>query len=139
MDTVRDTNTRHETPAGGEGLLFCAVCRVSVPRDEIERRDARRTRRGGVYCAACAVATPEERLRRREQIEAEFADDAPVLVPFKRADDETASAVAPRARTIEDEILERRVGELERSVFRLSARIAALESRLEESLRRSAQ
>lgn len=103
---------------------FCAVCQVSVPRAEIERGEARWSPRGRLFCGVCVRATPEQRLRRREALEAEFADDAPLApVPVPSA--------APERMT-DFQVLELRVGELERSAFKLRERVRVLEERLGE-------
>jgi hypothetical protein len=126
--------------APGHGLRFCAVCQVSISSAEIESGAALRTPRGRTFCAVCAKATPDERARRREALEAEFADDAPVMVPFRRADDapppaEPAPTPAP-ARSVEMEVLDRRVGELERSAFRMQSRLTTIEEKLEAIVRK---
>ena len=125
-------------------LLFCAVCQVSIARVEVERGAARRTPRGRYFCTACSGASPEDRARRRAALEAEFADDAPVPVPAPTPRAAAASAVrtrpappAPRpeppppAERTADAVLDARVGELERAAFRMQARIAALEEKLD--------
>jgi hypothetical protein len=112
-------------------LLFCAVCQVSISAGEIDRGEARRTPKGRAFCGVCASATPEERRRRREELEIEFADDAPIPPPIPHA------SSAARAQTAGDEaMLAARVGELERSAFRMDARVRDLEERLDAALRR---
>jgi uncharacterized Zn finger protein (UPF0148 family) len=133
---------RARPPGAPSGLLFCAVCQVSVASSELESGPARWTPRGRVFCGVCATATPEERLRRREELENEFADDAPVLVPAPiRARAAASVPPAPSAptspRSADVAFLEARVGELERAAFRLQARVATLEERLEEALKRA--
>lgn len=113
-------------------LHFCAVCQVSVASAEIERGEARRSPRGRLFCGVCVRSTPQERERRRAELEAEFADDAPVAVP-------AAPVVEPSARAIpahEAAFLAARVGELERAAFRMQTRLADLEEKLAEALRR---
>ena len=140
MNTSRRLRPVPSAPrtAPGHGLLFCAVCQVSIASGEIENGDARRTPRGRTFCGVCANSTPEERVRRRDALEAEFADDAPVMIPFRRADVAAAHApvVAPPLRTAEQDVLDRRVGELERSAFRMQARLTTVEEKLEAVLRR---
>jgi len=126
--------------APGHGLRFCAVCQVSIASAEIENGEARRTPRGRTFCAVCAKATPEERARRREALEEEFADDAPVMVPFRRADADAApveaAPIPAPGRSVEMEVLDRRVGELERSAFRIQSRLASIEEKLEAIVRK---
>jgi hypothetical protein len=127
-------------------LRFCAVCHVSVSQEEIEAGSARRTRAGHLWCGVCVAATPDERVRRRAELEAEFADDAPIPaaapVARKPAADgpppvpAAARTAAPRppmtASEVDVVLLDRRAGELERAVFRLQARVQYLEERLAE-------
>jgi hypothetical protein len=119
--------------APGYGLRFCAVCQVSIASSEIESGEAHRTPRGRTFCAVCAKATPEE-------LESEYADDAPVMVPFRRADADAApvepAPIPAPARSVEMEVLDRRVGELERSAFRMQARLTSIEEKLEAVLRK---
>ena len=128
-------------------LRFCAVCHVSVAQEEIEAGTARRTRAGHLWCGVCVAATPEERAQRRADLEAEFADDAPIPVaaPVARkaaavTPPPPARPVAPRppmtASEVDVVLLDRRAGELERAVFRLQARVQYLEERLAELERR---
>ena len=137
-------------------LRFCAVCQVSIANEEIESGAARRTRAGHLWCAECIASSPEERARRRAQLEAEFADDAPVPVraPIAGKNDDTppplpaptpaahaAARPAPSrppmtAAEVDVVFLDRRVGELERAAFRLQSRLQALEERLAELQRR---
>jgi hypothetical protein len=146
MNTSRRLRAEPSAPsvAPGRGLHFCAVCQVSIASSEIESGEAQRTQRGRTFCGVCAKLTPVERARRRDEIEAEFADDAPVMVPFRRVDDAppplppvvAPPQPAPPARTVEQEVLDRRIGELERSAFRLQARVASLEEKLDAMSRR---
>jgi hypothetical protein len=141
MNTHRRDSAEPLAPpaAPGRGLLFCAVCQVSIASAEVESGEARRTPRGRTFCGVCAKASPVERARRREALEAEFADDAPVMVPYRRADEPQPPVAEPAKasmRPIEYEVLDRRVGELERSAFRVQARVAAIEEKLEAVLRR---
>jgi len=126
--------------APGYGLRFCAVCQVSIASAEIESGEAHRTPRGRTFCAVCAKATPAERARRREELESEFADDAPVMVPFRRAEDAPQAVEPPPipapSRSVEMEVLDRRIGELERSAFRMQARLTSIEEKLEAVLRK---
>lgn len=133
-------------------LRFCAVCQVSIADEEIESGAARRTRAGHIWCGECIASSPEERARRRAQLEAEFADDAPVPVraPIAGKNDDVPPplpAPTPAARPapsrppmteaeVDVVFLDRRVGELERANFRLQARLQALEERLAELQRR---
>jgi hypothetical protein len=125
-------------------LLFCAVCQVSIAVAEVEDGTARRTPRGRLFCGTCATATPEERARRRASLEAEFADDAPVprakparsSMPARPTPMSTSTSTPAAVPAPGDAVLELRVGELERAAFRLQARVATLEERLEEALRR---
>jgi len=142
MNTSRRLRSVPSAPhaAPGHGLLFCAVCQVSIASAELEGGVARRTPRGRTFCGVCAKSTPEERVRRREALEAEFADDAPALVPFTRVDGAARPPAPvvppPLPRSVDDEVLERRVGELERSAFRMQARVTRIEERLDEIARR---
>ena len=131
-------------------LLFCAVCHVSIAREEIDAGQARRTRGGHVWCGVCVASTAEERAQRRAALEAEFADDAPIPVPApiaRRAAPPPVSAQPAAARIepsrppmtaseVDVVFLDRRVGELERAAFRLQSRLQTLEERLAEMQRR---
>jgi hypothetical protein len=132
----------------GSGLLFCAVCQVSIAGAEVESGAARRTPKGRLFCAVCADASPEERARRRDELESEFADDAPVPVIQPAPIAVPRAVAAPAPQTVpppiptsagDDPILELRVGELERATFRLQARVRSLEERLDALLRRGEQ
>ena len=127
---------RRPAPSPRSELLFCAICQVSISSAEVDSGDARRTPKGRTFCGVCATATPEERERRREELEAEFADDAPVAVPAPIEVPVAAPPPLPRERSYEEEILERRVGELERNLFRANARIARLEEKFDEIQKR---
>ena len=122
-------------------LQFCAIFQVSIPSAEIERGDARRTPRGRLFCGVCVGSTPQERDRRRAELEAEFADDAPVPVPVRSgrspgAEEAVTQTDLRPAPAHEVAFLAARVGELERAAFRTQARITDLEERLAEALRR---
>jgi hypothetical protein len=136
-------------------LRFCAVCHVSISREEIDAGRARPTRGGHLWCGVCVASTPEERARRRAALEAEFADDAPIPAPAPipgrsaAAEPPPLPAAAPRATARPDPsrppmsasevdvvFLDRRVGELERAAFRLQSRLQTLEERIEELQRR---
>jgi hypothetical protein len=135
-------------------LRFCAVCQVSISREEIDAGVARPTRAGHLWCGVCVASTAEERARRRAELEAEFADDAPVpvLAPIARkvADAPPPLPAAPQpaaaraepsrppmtAAEVDVVFLDRRVGELERAAFRLQSRLQTLEERLVELERR---
>src|SRR5262245_56921119 len=135
-------------------LMFCAVCQVSIPREEVDEGVARRTRAGHLWCGVCVASTPEERARRRAELEAEFADDAPVPItarvarkpadappPLPAAPAPAAARADPSrppmtAAEVDVVFLYRRVGELERAAFRLQARLQTLEERLAELQRR---
>lgn len=122
-------------------LLFCAVCQVSIAAAEVERGDAMRTPRGRTFCAVCAHATPEERDRRRTALEVEFADDAPVPRPAVRratTPRPAAQAIAAPPPAPPANVLDARVGELERAAFRMQSRITNLEERLDVALRQLA-
>jgi hypothetical protein len=117
-------------------LLFCAVCHVSIAVAELESGVARRTPRGRIFCGICATATPAERERRRADLELEFADDAPVPVPAEVP----TPLVVSRARDLSAPpplaVLDARVGELERALFRIQTRLAELEERLRNAMRK---
>jgi hypothetical protein len=133
-------------------LRFCAVCQVSIAREEIDAGVARPTRAGHLWCGVCVASTAEERARRRAELEAEFADDAPVpvLAPIARKVAGTPLPAAPppaaaraepsrppmTAAEVDVVFLDRRVGELERAAFRLQSRLQTLEERLEQLQRR---
>lgn len=133
-------------------LRFCAVCHVSIAGEEIDAGVARRTRAGHLWCGVCVASTPEERVQRRAELEAEFADDAPIPVPApisRRAVPDVPPplpAAAPAridparppmtAAEVDVVFLDRRVGELERAAFRLQTRLQSLEERLDELNRR---
>ena len=117
-------------------LLFCAVCQVSIASSELERGEARRTPKGRVFCGVCATSTPEERARRREELEIEFADDAPVSVATPMPESPPPIPAPAPHRPSEDDVLAARVGELERAAFRMQARMTRIEERLDEILRR---
>jgi hypothetical protein len=128
---------RRPAPSPRSELLFCAICQVSISSAEVDSGDARRTPKSRTFCGVCATATPEERQRRREELEIEFADDAPVIRPVARAAPPSpAEEPPPLADPSEDAILEARVGELERAAFRMNARVRNLEERLDAALRR---
>ena len=144
--TRRLRPVRSSSPASAprEDLLFCAVCQVSIARAEVESGEARRTPKGRLFCGVCATSSPAERDQRRAELEIEFADDAPVAVAAAR------SAPAPSVNGVrtdappplpapsmsDDPVIEARVGELERSAFRMQARIRQLEEKLDAVLRR---
>jgi hypothetical protein len=131
-----------------DALHFCAVCNVSVPQSEIARGIARFTPKGRLFCGLCVAASPQERQRRRAALEAEFADRAPVPIPFDPADEPPpipvpatppATSVPPvstAADAHDAAFLAARIGELERAAFRLQSRVERLEEQLREALRR---
>jgi hypothetical protein len=112
-------------------LPFCAVCQVSISSAEIASGEARRTPKGRLFCGECVRSTPEERVRRREELEAEFADDAPIPVPAPIPSRRAPEAAPATPADVDVVFLERRVGELERAAFRMQSRIAELEERLD--------
>ncbi len=79
-------------------LHFCAVCQVSISREEIDAGRARPTRAGHLWCAVCVATTPDERARRRAALENEFADDAPIAAPAPVARRQAPAAPAQAAR-----------------------------------------
>ena len=139
VGTPQDASRQARPPQSD--LQFCAICQVSIPSAEVERGDARRTPRGRLFCRVCVGSTPQERDRRRAELEAEFADDAPVPVPVRGARIASAEEAVTQAdlRTApahEMAFLAARIGELERAAFRMQARITDLEEKLADALRR---
>jgi hypothetical protein len=96
------------TPDGD--VLFCAFCRVSVSQREVARGVAIRTPAGRTFCGFCVTATPDERERRRQELENEFADDAPVPSPAPVVVSRAAEPRPAPSLSAADELLLARVG-----------------------------